>query len=244
MTHPQRKEILDIWKKEYHNSPEQKRYQARDAAEAWEKGKGKGGALQPTDDGKGKSKVKGKSKENPYKNLVKKRQHSRWSRHLQRVAGTGAIAHVILFTGRADLEFLQNVFSEPPVPADEDRDEEEDQRLKNAVRDAEENKRLKNEAAVARYNLRWAKFISSQIQDNHKTWDDFTQADIDLVYDLDSGELERIANNATLAHGSGTLRRGDDSMSIGGSTGGRVRVYLDNWTPPNPQEFLRRREDP
>ena len=163
---------------------------------------------------------------------------------MQRVAGTAAIAHVILFTGRADLEFLQNVFSEPPVPADEDRDEEEDQRLKNAVRDAEENKRLKNEAAVARHNLRWAKVIKSQIEDHRKTWDDFTEADRHLVYDLESGELEAIANNATLAYGHGTLWRGDESMSIGGSTGGRVREYIDNWTPVNPRAFLRRREDP
>ena len=151
---------------------------------------------------------------------------------------------MILFTGRADFQFLQKIFFERPVPADEDRDEEEAQRLKNAVRDKEENKRLKHEAAVARYNLRWAKVIQFQVDTGRKTWDDYTQNDRELVYDLASGELEQIANKATLAYGHGTLWRGDESMSIGGSTGGRVREYIDNWTPKNPQEFLRRREDP
>ena len=53
-----------------------------------------------------------------------------------------------------------------------------------------------------------------------------------------NGDLKEQANKATLDSGNGRLRRGDDTgVDIGGSTGGFLRVVLDDWEPPNTEEF-------
>ena len=53
-----------------------------------------------------------------------------------------------------------------------------------------------------------------------------------------NGDLKEQANKATLDSGHGRLKRSDDTgVDIGGSTGGFVRVVLDDWEPPNTEEF-------
>ncbi len=56
--------------------------------------------------GKGKSE-KGKGKPDVNKNSVRTGKHSRFSRHLQRVAVTKHIAELIVFTGRVDVDELK-----------------------------------------------------------------------------------------------------------------------------------------
>ena len=43
------------------------------------------------------------------------------------------------------------------------------------------------------------------------------------------------------AYGHGTLRHDDESIEIGGSTGGVSRLLLDNYAEPNVYSFLSRR---
>ena len=53
-----------------------------------------------------------------------------------------------------------------------------------------------------------------------------------------SGELRREANRLTMVSGHGRLKRRDYSfVDIGGSTGGFVRVVLDDWGLPDLAEF-------
>ena len=53
-----------------------------------------------------------------------------------------------------------------------------------------------------------------------------------------TGELKKNANELTMANGHGRLRKDDESfVDIGGSTGGFVRVVLDDWEPPDLSEF-------
>ena len=53
-----------------------------------------------------------------------------------------------------------------------------------------------------------------------------------------SGELRKEANRLTKISGHGRLKKEDDSyMDIGGSTGGCVRIVLDDWEPPDFEDF-------
>ena len=55
---------------------------------------------------------------------------------------------------------------------------------------------------------------------------------------LADGSMLRRTNNAVAAFGHGTLRRGDDTMHIGGSTGGVTRFLLDGHAEPDVYAFL------
>ena len=59
-----------------------------------------------------------------------------------------------------------------------------------------------------------------------------------VVADYRSGELLRQANNLTMTSGHGRLKQEDGSfIDIGGSTGGFVRIALDDWEPPDVETF-------
>ena len=55
---------------------------------------------------------------------------------------------------------------------------------------------------------------------------------------LEDGSLLQHTNAAVAAFGHGTLRRGDESMEIGGSTGGVSRILLDGYAEPDVATFL------
>ena len=58
---------------------------------------------------------------------------------------------------------------------------------------------------------------------------------------LEDGSLLRRTNDAVAAYGHGTLRHGDETVEIGGSTGGVTRFLLDGYAEPDVATFLARR---
>ena len=58
---------------------------------------------------------------------------------------------------------------------------------------------------------------------------------------LEDGSLLRRTNHAVAAYGHGTLRHGDETVEIGGSTGGVTRFLLDGYAEPDVATFLARR---
>ena len=58
---------------------------------------------------------------------------------------------------------------------------------------------------------------------------------------LEDGSLLRRTNDAVAAYGHGTLRQGDETVEIGGSTGGVTRFLLDGYAEPDVATFLARR---
>ena len=67
----------------------------------------------------------------------------------------------------------------------------------------------------------------------------FTQKELEVLQQWDSGELRTNRNNSIVALGHGRLRtaRGD-YLDIGGSTGGGSRRIIDGWQPPDWRAFL------
>ena len=58
---------------------------------------------------------------------------------------------------------------------------------------------------------------------------------------LEDGSLLRRTNHAVAAYGHGTLRHGDETVEIGGPTGGVTRFLLDGYAEPDVATFLARR---
>ena len=58
---------------------------------------------------------------------------------------------------------------------------------------------------------------------------------------LEDGSLLLRTNEAVAAYGHGTLRQGDETVEIGGSTGGVSRFLLDGYAEPDVATFLARR---
>lgn len=87
----------------------------------------------------------------PNKDAVRKGKHSRFARHLQRMAGSKLLAELILFTGCVKANFLRQAFCGGPHPAEENRDEAE-------------RKRLKINAAEAKLKFRNARSMESKVQ--------------------------------------------------------------------------------
>ena len=67
----------------------------------------------------------------------------------------------------------------------------------------------------------------------------FTQKQLEVLQQWDSGELLANRNRSIVALGHGRLRtaRGD-YLDIGGSTGGGSRRIIDGWQPPDWRQFL------
>ena len=145
MTDQQREDVFRIWKDEYHGTAEQQELQMRDSWKEPEKskGKGKGRVTQRTGKGKGRGTqlaVKGKSfatggktktgkdatlpvSWGPNKHAVKTGKHSRFARHLQRVAGSKVLAELIIYIGSVEIDFLRQAFCGGSHPAEENGDE-------------------------------------------------------------------------------------------------------------------------
>ena len=70
-----------------------------------------------------------------------------------------------------------------------------------------------------------------------------TPRQTDLLERYDSCRLMEELNAAKVAWGHGRLRsEAGEYMDIGGSTGGGSRRIIDDWTPPDWQEFLEQEE--
>ena len=214
------------------------------------KGKGKGRATQRTGKGKGRATqlaVKGKSfatggktktgkdatlplSWGPNKDAVRKGKHSRFARHLQRVAGSKVLAELIIVNGSVKIEFLRQAVCGGSHPAEENGDEVQRkiQRLK-----------LKTKAAEAKLQYKEAQRIQGKLQRGVLLQNDISHEEQKLLRDLASGTLLQNRNNAVARFGHGTLRMPGRSILIGASTGGRTREVLDNWQPPNIDRWMR-----
>ncbi len=70
-----------------------------------------------------------------------------------------------------------------------------------------------------------------------------TPRQTDLLEQYDSCRLMKELNAAKVAWGHGRLRdEAGGYMDIGGSTGGGSRRVIDDWAPPDIEEFLEQAE--
>ena len=96
------------------------------------------------------------------------------------------------------------------------------------------NLQLKIQAAEAKVCWRQGKYFSSRIARGHLKLDTLLPSEQELVTKFNEGTLLREANAAVLAHGHGTLRDEQGSVTeMGGSTGGFTREFFDHYSPPD-----------
>ena len=212
-THNDRKQLMDEWKTEFHARQDQIQQQKRDS---W-KPHGR-----PDNGGEwGSNNV-----------AVRKGKHSRFGRHLQLEAGSKTMAELIIYAGRYDPQFLKSAEKAKissgafqPAPG-------------TAV-----HRQLKRAAETAKLNFRNTCALRRRVE----------KGDIDLrnlgleaqwnLRALENGSLLATRNYAIAAYGHGTLRndRVDQTLHIGGSTGGISRLVLDGQAAPDVDSFLMRR---
>ena len=145
---------------------------------------------------------------------------SRWAREQQRRCGSPALWGIVSFTGRFEANYLAKV---------------ESVRVRGSVGDSQPDDHDQEKTKIAnqaRRTLRWAQHLDRKRTTSGANksflW---TDEDLQLLEQLDSGELLRIANEATRASGHGRLRNQDGTFKDIG-TGGLLRTVLDNWRPP------------
>ena len=242
LTPQERGEIASKVRGLYDDSPEQQKLRERDAAdqtEVLEKARlaDAGGASQPTSKGRGKGQ-KGKAKRGPrldsVTQYVKKRQRSRWCRHLQRRYGDKAIWEMLAFTGVFDPEQLRGLLkSKDPTDEEASGPPKEDQR-RLRTRKTEARCAFNEAERLAQARARARESGASQPADL-----DFSLAQLDLLKKWDSGELRRNRNDAIKALGHGRLEnRKGQALEIGGSTGGASKRLIDHYVPPDWRKFL------
>ena len=88
-------------------------------------------------------------------------------------------------------------------------------------------------AVEARATMRLGKNYY-EIQQGSEEHQRLSKSQLRLANAYADGTLIRVANEATVASGHGTLCLGDGSrVAIGGSTGGAYRRSVQNYVPPN-----------
>ena len=155
---------------------------------------------------------------------------------MQIVLGSKQLWEVVSFSGNFDSNYLRDLVKAKAVAcsqrderaaavAPQHSDQHDDQHD-----DQPDTKQLKANATKCKGDLRWAKSLKKK-QDTGCS--DFGLRDRELLRDLDSGTLLRLANDAVRAHGHGRIYKEDGSFTdIGPETGGLTRTFLDGWTPP------------
>ena len=131
---------------------------------------------------------------------------------------------LLSFTGRFDVDFLKKIIEKAgdkvPTPMPGERTAEEKQHRHAAVC---ARGRLRRGAMLARLQESGVRLRASQLL---------------ALQQYQTGELRQRANNLTEISGHGRLKREDDTfVDIGRSTGGYVRVVMDDWEPPDITEF-------
>ncbi len=67
----------------------------------------------------------------------------------------------------------------------------------------------------------------------------FTQKELEVLQQWDSGQLLHKKNMSIVSVGHGRLQTAlGDYLDIGGSTGGGSRRIIDGWQPPDWRQFL------
>ena len=136
---------------------------------------------------------------------------------------------LLSFTGRFDCDFFASLQPKPIRGPGESTDE---QKAKNKeATEARSKYRLANKYARLRHRIR-----SGRAQEGER----LGTKQLELLSLLDDGTLLAEANRLTRLSGHGRLRRSDRYfVDLGGSTGGYVRVVLNDWAPPDLEDFLK-----
>ena len=160
---------------------------------------------------------------------VHKGMHSRWSRHIQKLGGTSQMWTLLSFTGRFDVEFLEDAMvrgQKGPVSMPGERSEQQ----KEEVR----------EAQMARAMWRRGAMLE-RLQEENKGKGKETSLNpeqLRILKEYQSGMLRRQANKLTIISGHGRLKNADGSfVDIGGNTRGFVRTVLDGRQTPDIADF-------
>ena len=147
---------------------------------------------------------------------------------------------MLAFSGRFHVEMLHAALhvqetAEPPA-----RDEASQEKRRRLHHD--------NTEAVARYNEgqqlalhrhKLQRRGASQPASHGQQEKTFTRRQLELLQKWDDGELLSNRNTAIVALGHGRLRNArGDYMDIGGSEGGGSRRIIDDWPPPDINQFL------
>ena len=138
---------------------------------------------------------------------------------------------LLSFTGRFDVEFLQESIAKGENKAPPNMPGEITEAQKQKTRDAN--------MARSRYRRDlMLQHLQDRLARGNKKGKPLNSEQKQVLEELQSGELLRKANQLTLISGHGRLKREDNSfLDIGGNTGGFVRTVLDDWEPPNVTEF-------
>ena len=210
-TQKDRQELMQEWKNEFHAGPEQLEQQKRDS---WK-------PHGPPDNG---------GEWGLNHNATRHGKHSRFHRHLQLEAGSKTMAELIIYAGRYDPEFLNNVHkasehSGAPQPAAW----------------AAMQQQLKRAAASAKLEYRKTCLLRRRLEDGKVKLRDLDWWQQQNLQALQDGSLLTKTNHAIAAYGHGTLCTTDETLEIGGSTGGITRFLLDGYEEPDVNTFLARR---
>ena len=134
---------------------------------------------------------------------------SRWDRELQRRLGTPALWHMVCFTGRFDVTFLQKG----------------DDSTQTVTHKQEATPDLTHQAQRARDRLRWAESLQRR---KLKGAIPLNRNEEALIKDLLAGKLHDEANDATRKSGWGRIKHRDGTFEdIAPHNGGIVRTVLD-----------------
>ena len=137
------------------------------------------------------------------------------------------MAELIIYAGRFDPEFLNRA-----------HDSHDSSGAAHLATGPAVQAGLKRAAAQAKMDYRKTCILHRQLEQGQIDEDDLEEWQHENLRKLADGSLLRRTNNAIAAFGHGMLRRGDDVMHIGGSTGGVTRFLLDGHSEPDVDAFL------
>ena len=145
--------------------------------------------------------------------------NSRWNRELQRRLGSSAMWLMVSFTGRVDLDLLQQLSAAGSSQTDEASGPETRPPTQSLTRLAQR----------ARERLRYAESLRRQELSGRKKFKPMDKEELKL---LASGALLREANDATRRSGFGRIRLPDGGFEdITQHGGGMLKTVLDDWLP-------------
>ena len=140
------------------------------------------------------------------------------------------MAELIIYAGRFDPDFLQRAHEA------QDRSGASQPAAGPGVQQL-----LKRAAATAKLDYRKTCMLRRRLDRGEVVEHDLTWWEQENLRKLMDGSLLRRTNEAVAAYGHGTLRHGDETLEIGGSTGGVTRFLLDGYAEPDVATFLARR---
>ena len=141
--------------------------------------------------------------------------------------GTPQLWTLLSFTGRFDARYLEDAIAKgkqgpPTMPGETTEQQKKDVRA----------------ARLARAQLRRGAMLKRLQERLKPVGRKLNASQLQVLEQYESGKLRHEANNLTLRSTHGRLKRDDDSfVDIGGSTGGFVRTVLDDWEPPDLEDF-------